>query len=409
MKSLPRRLVVPILLLLISYLQPPLATGNTYATVCGKTGKYKANSTYQDNVRSVTEYIANEASFSGGNGFATTTIGAGPDTVHGLGICRGDTPDNVNCYQWLSTASEAASNSIICPYDKDATFFYDGCIMRFSDQDFLSSKDNEPVVILNNTEMAMPAAVAGSFDVLVDTLLNRTAERAAAAADAGKKKMATGEAVFSAGDPSPETKVYSLAQCTPDMATAWCRDCLAHLMDKLALRIRGALGERVSGVRCNVRFEVYPFYVGEAMVRIEGTTLAPSPAPFPSSPPPTPREVVTPVSSPNKGGIKNKIWIIAVSASLALLLFSILFAFMWTRSRQRDKRNTNSQLQVAPPSTEEAIMIWRMEEGHSEFSTFEFSQIVDATNNFSEINKLGEGGFGRVYKVKYFANFVMPE
>lgn len=98
-----------------------------------------------------------------------------------------------------------------------------------------------------------------------------------------------------------------------------------------------------------------------------------------------------------------------MSASLALLLFSILFAFMWTRSRQRDKRNTNSQLQVAPPSTEEAIMIWRMEEGHSEFSTFEFSQIVDATNNFSEINKLGEGGFGRVYKVKYFANFVMPE
>lgn len=46
-------------------------------------------------------------------------------------------------------------------------------------------------------------------------------------------------------------------------------------------------------------------------------------------------------------------------------------------------------------------MLWRMEEGHSELSMFEFSQVTDATNNFSEGNKLGEGGFGRVYKVNY--------
>ncbi|XP_044969812.1 G-type lectin S-receptor-like serine/threonine-protein kinase At4g03230 [Hordeum vulgare subsp. vulgare] len=43
-------------------------------------------------------------------------------------------------------------------------------------------------------------------------------------------------------------------------------------------------------------------------------------------------------------------------------------------------------------------MLWRMEEGRSELSMFEFSQVIDATNNFSEGNKLGEGGFGRVYK-----------
>ena len=34
-----------------------------------------------------------------------------------------------------------------------------------------------------------------------------------------------------------------------------------------------------------------------------------------------------------------------------------------------------------------------------EFPTFDFKTIATATNNFSSDNKLGEGGFGQVYKV----------
>jgi hypothetical protein len=40
-----------------------------------------------------------------------------------------------------------------------------------------------------------------------------------------------------------------------------------------------------------------------------------------------------------------------------------------------------------------------MEAELSEFSVFGFNQILEATSNFSEKNKLGEGGFGPVYKV----------
>ena len=34
-----------------------------------------------------------------------------------------------------------------------------------------------------------------------------------------------------------------------------------------------------------------------------------------------------------------------------------------------------------------------------DFTTFDFSSISNATNHFSESNKLGQGGFGPVYKV----------
>jgi hypothetical protein len=40
-----------------------------------------------------------------------------------------------------------------------------------------------------------------------------------------------------------------------------------------------------------------------------------------------------------------------------------------------------------------------MEGEISEFSVFEFREVIKATDNFSEENKLGEGGFGPVYKV----------
>lgn len=41
----------------------------------------------------------------------------------------------------------------------------------------------------------------------------------------------------------------------------------------------------------------------------------------------------------------------------------------------------------------------RTEESFPGFSKFEFSQIVDATDNFSEDRNVGWGGFAKIYKV----------
>lgn len=45
-------------------------------------------------------------------------------------------------------------------------------------------------------------------------------------------------------------------------------------------------------------------------------------------------------------------------------------------------------------------LFWGIEGANSDFKFFEVSQVVKATSNFSGQNKLGQGGFGPVYKVK---------
>jgi hypothetical protein len=106
--------------------------------------------------------------------------------------------------------------------------------------------------------------------------------------------------------------------------------------------------------------------------------------------------------------------VIALVVPLLALLICIIVAFRLRRNMKgqlsaRQKLNVVSKLyQLKLPyellgkmnEHEDEALIWGLEGRSSEFKIYDISQILEATGNFSEENKLGQGGFGPVYKVR---------
>uniref|UniRef100_A0A3B6GPD8 non-specific serine/threonine protein kinase n=2 Tax=Triticum aestivum TaxID=4565 RepID=A0A3B6GPD8_WHEAT len=119
------------------------------------------------------------------------------------------------------------------------------------------------------------------------------------------------------------------------------------------------IGGQMAVTRCYFRYEAYRFYDAQPMLSL------------PSRPPPT-----TPAKR------RSMLWVIAV---VAVPLSAAAFLFFNCYSRRLKRRRKGRE-----------DLVWQGK--NSEFSLFHFEQLLEATSNFSEENKLGQGGFGAVYK-----------
>ncbi|KAF7045515.1 hypothetical protein CFC21_054620 [Triticum aestivum] len=168
--------------------------------------------------------------------------------------------------------------------------------------------------------------------------------------------------------------LYSLAQCNLDLPPNDCWNCLKNISSAAKSFFKEQHGEWISGTWCNFRYSTNQFYEGQPMQQIDCTSVC------------------------VKSSILGHIIKVLIITTVVLLLASF-FCFITWFGLAVDLKNLLGclDLYTACPEREGEELVWGIGRS-SEFKLFDFSQVSDATSNFSDENKLGQGGFGPVYK-----------
>ncbi|XP_021293802.1 cysteine-rich receptor-like protein kinase 25 [Herrania umbratica] len=351
MDSLNTFVIVMLLFTLLSFSNEAAPTYSSYA--CDNSTTFAPNSTYQANIKTLLSSLSSNTS-SSKNGFYNTTAGQDPNLVYGTFLCRGDVSANL-CQDCVASASNDIAQR--CLTEKLGVIWYDECTVRYSDQNIFSIIREVPAV---GKSSSASITDKDRFNQLLSNVMTSLENRAAYGDQSGKR-FAAGEANFT----SSQT-LYSLAQCTPDLTDALCFRCLQSAIATIPTCCDGKQGARVLLPSCNVRYEMFPFY------QLNGTT---SRVPSPSSP----------NSTKGKRKISSPV-IIAIVAPIVISLVLLALALFLLRRRASKKYDSLPEENVSE------------EIPTSESLKFNLATIEAATNNFSSDNKIGEGGFGEVYK-----------
>ncbi|EOY28548.1 Cysteine-rich RLK 29, putative isoform 2, partial [Theobroma cacao] len=312
-------------------------------------GNYTANSTYQANLNSVFSQVTSLTEFN--YGFYNLSAGQNPNKVNAIALCRGDRNQD-DCNSCLNdTVSELRQR---CPLYNEVVGWSEFCMLRYANRDILGKMECSPEACLYNT---LDVTNADQFNQALDTLLNKLSSRAAAAGPL-RKYAADNSTV------GVLQTVYAMVQCTPDLSEQECGKCLSVAKNGIGNCCLGKRGCRVLRPSCFLRFESSPFYQ--------------TPVPLPS-PPPSPTSSSPP--SPGEKGNSSTRNIIVVVASVVGVVILITSICIFVRARKSwEKLETVDEIIRA------------------ESLQFDFATVRVATNNFSDANKLGQGGFGAVYK-----------
>ncbi|CAL4992806.1 unnamed protein product [Urochloa decumbens] len=325
---------------------------------------YTTNSTFQTNLNSLAAALPANASASP-EGYATLAFGTSPDQVNGMALCRGDTNAS-SCAACVAAAIRDAQQA--CPLSRGATVYRDACTLRFAGSRFLDflRQDQWIVSELFPTVEVAPGSVEADvawFSATVRKIFTALID-SAVVANSTRKYFATGEIGL---DP----KIYGLAQCVPDLTPVQCRDCLRYASNQVTAQFLSGRPpwNNAFVVWCSLKYSVSPIYDGRAML--------PLPAP-PATPP-----VATGMPTSSSGRKRSAAGISAGIACFTVLVLSLsVFSFLRFKRRTKPLKNSYSPKKV----------------GRAQFTLFDLPTLQEATEHFSEKNKLGEGGFGTVYK-----------
>ncbi|KAJ6377319.1 hypothetical protein OIU76_026315 [Salix suchowensis] len=357
------KLVLLLSLLYILLLQPSLTAAQpdftNYECNWNYESNYTADSNFHRNLNRVLSSIASATQIDH-YGFYNLSAGEVPDRVNAFALCRGDVAVDV-CRSCVNNSTRKILE--VCPNEMDVFGFYDLCMIRYSNSSTFGVVDNQ---YFFDEETEQNVFDVTRFNKALDTLFGRLIPRAASGNSF--KKFASGNQ--SAG---VET-VYATVQCTPDLSEELCSGCLRIHFENISnccdgYKIKGNTGAELINPSCNLRWDTVKFFNGTLEIL---------------SPPP---QILSPTTlpAPSQGKKSNtaaRIIVITVVPVVGVMILVICIClFIRTRKQRENERvETTNKIESA------------------ESLQFAFSTIQDATEDFSEKNRLGQGGFGVVYK-----------
>ncbi|CAL4905224.1 unnamed protein product [Urochloa decumbens] len=318
---------------------------------CSTADNYTADSQYK---RNLDELLASLPAAAGDNGwFYEGSAGAGADEVFGLIMCYAD-HNATACLDCLAGAP--AGITAVCPGSRSVRAVYDACVLRYSaapitttaDLGYLHHPVNAGTITRGEPAVAASESARAAWMELMSELTGGVA--------GSPLRLANGSAPPYSG----------MAQCTRDLNASECSRCVSSYAERLGeLFPNNTGGGVIKGYSCYLRYQV----------GVLDVTLPPVPVPPGSS-----------SSSNSKTGI-----LIGVSVGAMLI---VLVVFIRLAQRQRKKASRCVDEEEASETTDDEVF----EEAGTGPKQFRYGELAMATGNFSDKHKLGEGGFGSVYR-----------
>ncbi|XP_031499614.1 cysteine-rich receptor-like protein kinase 6 [Nymphaea colorata] len=304
---------------------------------------------YHINLKALLHYLIDQAPISG---FYSDTAGVGSNQVYGQVLCRGDVPVDV-C--WNCTAQAATKIQELCPNSRRAIIWLDRCQLRYSDVNFAGTVDvYDRACQPGLGDSPSPATFNQNLRFLISNLTSLATQ------SSRNRFFATGLSVGSESE-----RIYAMVQCVRDIPMDRCSWCLQNASSDIEGCSNGKQGGRILTGSCNLAFGAQPFFFGD----------------------PT---VVT-LPQPNNG--HKRWWIFAIIGIIGGVILAAAIAFCLVRRRQQRKTKYKEASSVDVEDIKE-------NEADCSLPQISLRAIQNATDNFSEENQLGEGGYGPVYKGK---------
>ncbi|XP_031499613.1 cysteine-rich receptor-like protein kinase 10 [Nymphaea colorata] len=289
------------------------------------------------------------------SGLYDENVGVGSSQVYGQALCRGDIPDDV-CWECIALASSKIQE--LCPNSRRAIIWLDHCQLRYSDENFPGKVDVYD-------RACQPAADNASnlpnfyqsLRILVANLTSLVTQ-----SSPNNRFFATGVSVLAGAK-----RIYALVQCVKDIPAGQCGWCLQNASSDIAACFNGKQSGRILRGSCNLAFGVRPFFYGYPTV----------------------------ISLPEPSHGRKHWWIYVVISFVGVLLLTTACTFCLVRRRKQNPENLK-QKEATPIDSESA----KENEAIYNLPQFSLRTVEGATDRFSKSNKLGEGGYGPVYKGK---------